>query len=133
MLSDLSQHLLLITAKLFCFYWNGCSWTVGQCCCSFVFFEGRFIVPLGNLDLSTCTETVENISISSSRQLRKAESTSASKSFMDKYEQRVASLEHISLYDFFHHLKKSNRETPPRCSYSSFCWCLWNPKIPCYS
>lgn len=65
-------------------------------------------VLLGNLDLVTSTESIENVSISNSKQLRKAESTSSSKNLMDAYIKRPKTQESLNLKDFFHVTKNSN-------------------------
>ena len=56
---------------------------------------------LGNLDMTKCTETITNVSISNSSQLRKADSDLRD-NIVGKYRKRRKDEEDLSLYEFFH-------------------------------
>ena len=58
-------------------------------------------VLLGELDLFTCTETIESTSISNSSALRNSEDEKVNKTFLTKYKERATKYKHLSMYDFF--------------------------------
>ena len=64
-------------------------------------------VLLGDLDLTHCTETVESVSISSSKALRQADDKSTDKTFLTMYKQRPQFLENLSMHEFFHYTKNA--------------------------
>ena len=64
------------------------------------------VVLLGNLDMFTCSETIESVSISNSKVLRAGEENSVDKTFVSAYEKRSKEYETCSLYEFFHLKKK---------------------------
>ena len=66
------------------------------------------MVLLGNLDLVLCSETVENVSISSSKRLRKTEDIDTDKSFLTKYENRPILSENKNLMDYYDEIKNKN-------------------------
>jgi hypothetical protein len=68
------------------------------------------VVLLGNLDMFTCSETIESVSISNSKVLRTSEERSVDKTFIRAYESRDKVYEQCSLYQFFH-LKKAKSQT----------------------
>ena len=62
-------------------------------------------VLLGQLDLTKCTETIENVSISNTVQLRKAESGGNNSTMVARYQKRSKEDENLSLHQFFHKVK----------------------------
>lgn len=59
------------------------------------------MVMLGNLELVLCSESISNISISSSKRLRKAESNIDDSSFVTEYEKRSPLFEDKNMYDYW--------------------------------
>ena len=66
-------------------------------------------VLLGQLDLTKCTETIENVSISNTVQLRKAESAGKNSTMVSRYQNRPQEDEHLSLHQFFHKVKNKGQ------------------------
>lgn len=62
------------------------------------------VVLLGELNLVTCSETIESVSISNSKRLWMDEGCSH-QPFLQQYMKRPADLEHLCLYDYFCHVK----------------------------
>lgn len=60
------------------------------------------MVMLGEMPFVLCTETIESISISNSKALRRSGDRSDNKTFLDEYKHRCQSLEDLSLYEFYH-------------------------------
>lgn len=69
------------------------------------------MVMLGGLDLVLCSETIENVSISSSKRLRKMETKSADNSFITQYEKRSHLLEDKNMYDYWDIIKNPDKTT----------------------
>lgn len=88
------------------------------------------VVLLGNLDLVTSSETIETVSISNSKQIRKAESTSSSKTIMDAYIKRPIEQEQMNLKDFFHFIKNNNQRTKKNALIPHFVGICGTPKYP---
>jgi len=59
------------------------------------------VVLLGELDLVTCTETVDRVSISNTRSIRKEGVISTSKNFVNEYLNRPVEMAEYSMYDYF--------------------------------
>lgn len=72
------------------------------------------VVMLGDLPLVTCSETIDTVSISNSKILRASGETSDNKTFVEKYKRRHEELLHMSLYDFYHHVKNNPHELEKR-------------------
>lgn len=66
------------------------------------------MVILGGLDLVLCSETVENVSISSSKRLRRQCEPNTDKSFVTKYMNRPAEFEHMNMEMYFRQVKNTN-------------------------
>ena len=88
------------------------------------------IVHLGDLDLATCSETITNVSISNSRQLRKASSDKSSKNFLDKYKQRQKKYENFSLHEYFHELNNDGNSRKKNAKIPHFIGISGAPKFP---
>jgi hypothetical protein len=68
-------------------------------------------VLLGELDLVTCTETIQNISISNSKLFSVGDenrSTSPTKTFINEYKSRPQIHERLSLHEYFHATRNTN-------------------------
>jgi hypothetical protein len=73
-------------------------------------------VLLSGLELFSCTETIESVSISNSKALRDKEDTTTNKSLIKKYRDRPFQQRYLSLYDFFFMekgKKRSSKEVIP--------------------
>ena len=88
------------------------------------------VVLLGNLDLATCTETVENVSISNSKQLQKADSSGYGKTMMDRYKTRQTTHEQMTLYEYFHHVKNPKGRTKQGVVIPHFVGICGTPRFP---
>ena len=88
------------------------------------------VVLLGQLDLTKCTETIENVSISNSKQLRKADSSSGTTTFVDKYIKRPQEDNNLSLYDFFHKIKNKGDKKRRGAIIPHFVGVCGTPKFP---
>jgi hypothetical protein len=67
-------------------------------------------VILGDLDMFTCSETIESVSISNSKLLRLNEQKSSSNNtILKKYINRPKQYDNISLYEYFHLTKKPTK------------------------
>jgi hypothetical protein len=88
-------------------------------------------VLLGDLALYTCSDYIENVSISSSRRLT-AKSTKDSglpkNSILAKYASRPIEDEHLSLHQYYHVLRKDKKERKP--SIPHFIGMNSNPTYP---
>lgn len=60
------------------------------------------MVLLAELDLVQCTETIENVSISNYKCVRKSDEKAVDKTFLSKYARRSREFEKHSLYLFYH-------------------------------
>ena len=67
-------------------------------------------VLLADLDLFTCTETIESVSISNSIRLTTSDVPSSTKTFIRRYANRPGSCERMSLRDYFHHVKNGDNK-----------------------
>ena len=64
-------------------------------------------VLLGDLDMFTCSETIESVSISNSKLLKLNDKESSSNNtFLKKYQNRPKQYNDVSLYEYFHITKK---------------------------
>ena len=88
------------------------------------------VVLLGQLDLTKCTETIESVSISNSKQLRKADSSSTTTTMIDKYIRRQSEDEHLSLYEFFHKIKNKGNLAKKGAIIPHFVGVCGTPKFP---
>ena len=88
------------------------------------------VVLLGELDLTRCTETIENVSISNSKQLRKADSGVTSTTMVDKYTKRPKEDENLSLYEFFHKVKNKGEKNRRGAIIPHFVGVNGVPKFP---
>ena len=69
-------------------------------------------VLLADLDLFTCTETIESVSISNAKRITvDKDASSDTKTFIKQYAARPSSYEQMSLHDYFHHVKNRNGTT----------------------
>ena len=59
------------------------------------------VVLLGDLDLFSCSETIESMSISNSKRLRKKEAPNQNSTFVDKYAKRPACMESSNMEEYF--------------------------------
>ncbi len=85
---------------------------------------------LGKLDLTKCTETTINVSISNSAQLRKADSNSTD-NILDNYKKRRKDEEDLSLYEYFHiHKNKKTGRNARGCKIPHFVGVNGSPKFP---
>ena len=66
------------------------------------------MVLLGGLDLSTCSETIESVSISNSQTLRDSDEKHVDKTFINKYKSRPRIDDNKSIHAYFHMLKNSS-------------------------
>lgn len=87
-------------------------------------------VLLANLDLVTCTESIETVSISNTKQIRKAESTSSSKSLIDSYMKRPFTEETMSLHKYFHSKKNNSSRTKKGALIPHYVGVCGTPKFP---
>ncbi len=65
-------------------------------------------VLLAEMDLTLCSETIENVSISKTRVIRNSEEETTDKKFIDRYAQRPLEFEAMSLFHYF--LKAKNTD-----------------------
>jgi hypothetical protein len=65
------------------------------------------VVLLGDMKLFHCTETIDMVSISSSNKISSVDNTTSNSTMMNKYKRRPPSLEHMSLYQYYHHTKNN--------------------------
>jgi hypothetical protein len=72
------------------------------------------MVLLAELDLVLCTETIENVSISASKRLRKADETETDASFIDKCSKRPAQHESYTMPQCYDVLKNSDANAKKR-------------------
>ncbi len=87
---------------------------------------------LGGLDMTKCTETITNVSISNSSQLRKADSDLRD-NIVGKYRKRRKDEESLSLYEFFHKYENERKGTGKSergCSIPHFVGVNGTPKFP---
>jgi len=66
---------------------------------------------LGDLDLTLCSETIMNVSISNSQRISATGETDSEYSFLKQYAKRPPEFELYSLYKYFLHLKNGNRKS----------------------
>lgn len=88
------------------------------------------VVMLGRLDMCKCTERIENVSISNTTQLRTAGSDDANKSTINKYKNRGAALEGLSLYEFFHHIENKGDKSKRDAKIPHFIGINGRPRYP---
>lgn len=85
---------------------------------------------LGKLDMTKCTETIVNVSISNSAQLRKADSD-IKDNIIGKYKKRQKDEENLSLYEFFHKYENEKLGKKQRgCKIPHFVGVNGTPKFP---
>ena len=85
---------------------------------------------LGKLDMTKCTETIVNVSISNSAQLRKADSD-IKDNIIGKYKKRRKDEENLSLYEFFHKYENEKLGKKQRgCKIPHFVGVNGTPKFP---
>ena len=86
---------------------------------------------LGKLDMTKCTETIVNVSISNSAQLRKADSDLRDYNILGKYKKRKKEDESLSLRDFFHKYENDSMDKAERgCKIPHFVGVNGTPKFP---
>ena len=89
------------------------------------------MVLLGQLDLTFCTETIEAVSISNSKQLCTAESSGRSpKTLLSRYKERSAQMEKMSLHDFYHHVQNQGDRSSRGVRIPNFIGVNGTPKFP---
>ncbi len=66
---------------------------------------------LAELELTVCSETIENVSISKTKALRMGEGKGSNDKFINKYAKRPKHLEKHSLYEYFIYSKNSTVKT----------------------
>ena len=86
-------------------------------------------VLLGELDLCSCTETIESVSITNSKVLRGSEEKEVNKSIVTNYKNRPARFEKLSLYDYFH-LTKGKSHSTAKTVIPHFVGVSGTPKYP---
>ena len=84
---------------------------------------------LGNLDMTKCTETIVNVLISNSAQLRKANSDSTD-NIVDNYKKHRKDEEHLSLYEYFHQKRNDKGRHARGCKIPHFVGVNGTPKFP---
>ena len=84
---------------------------------------------LGQLDLTKCTETIVNVSISNSVQLRKADSDSCD-NILGNYIKRKRKDENLSLYEYFYKYKSERGKKERGCRIPHFVGVNGTPKYP---
>lgn len=72
------------------------------------------VVLLGDLELFSCTDTIESVSISNSKTLRESTGDkNANRTFVQQYQGRPKSFHGHSLYEYFHHVKNHSKKQSP--------------------
>lgn len=59
------------------------------------------LVLLGDLDLVLCSDVIKTVSLTASKRIATTSDNKEDKNLLSKYRKRAASLEHLSLYEFF--------------------------------
>lgn len=70
------------------------------------------MVLLGNLPLTACSESIEPVSISRSKRLRKKEDKSTDKTFVTQYMKRPTEYEDSNMADYYHTFKNGDSKEP---------------------
>lgn len=81
---------------------------MNSCASKRIISKQETAVLLSGLDLTFCSDSIENVSISNSKRLRMNEEESTDKTFIHKYATRLPDSLHMSLYEYFHHTKNAN-------------------------
>jgi hypothetical protein len=85
-------------------------------------------VLLGNLDLTTCSEMIDVVSISNSLKLRVSGSDGQRKNLLSQYAKRAAIFENFSLHQFYSILRQQNQNN--RSAIPHFTGLNGNPTYP---
>ena len=107
-----------------------CKQVMNKSCTKRLISKPEASVLLAQMDLTKCTETIENVSISNSIQLRKAESSSTNTTFLNKYKSRHKSKENMSLHEFFHDIKNKGEKRKRGSIIPHFVGINGTPKYP---
>ena len=70
-------------------------------------------VLLAELDLVHCSETIESVSISNSKQIRKGSDENTNKTFLESYMNRPESCVLMSLQEYYHYIRNNNTNKKP--------------------
>ena len=70
-------------------------------------------VLLAELDLVHCSETIESVSISNSKQIRKGSDENTNKTFLESYMNRPESCILMSLQEYYHYVRNNNTNKKP--------------------
>lgn len=78
-----------------------CKQVMNEACKKRMISKQESMVLLGDLDLTLCTETIENVSISRSKRLRKTEERETNTSHVTKYTNRSALYENMNMAEYY--------------------------------
>lgn len=85
-----------------------CKQVMNEACKKRMISKQESMVLLGDLDLTLCTETIENVSISRSKRLQKTEEKGTNKSFVANYTNRSVIYENLNMADYYNVVKNTD-------------------------
>jgi hypothetical protein len=91
------------------------------------------VVLLGDLDLTYCTEIIQNISISNSKAISAGDSnqtSSSTKTFIKEYKDRTDDYQHFTLHEYFHVTRNSKEASNAKLIIPHFVGINGTPKYP---